>query len=181
MGYAILIFSLVILVVIFSSGCTSLDSFRNNLNESGLPNTCGNSVIDNGELCDNPDLNGRNCQSFGFSNGTLLCTNCNFDTSKCFNDFCNHDLFCDIKEDYQNCPSDCEAPNNISNETNGSVIVGDGGISGSGSSKDKVEEQTQTSVTICQNAQNGGLCNGLDLTYGDGYKNLCCGEHGICC
>lgn len=33
----------------------------------------------------------------------------------------------------------------------------------------------------CQNAQNGGLCGGLDLAYGAGYQAACCSEHGLCC
>ena len=33
----------------------------------------------------------------------------------------------------------------------------------------------------CQNAQNNGLCNGLDLAYGSGYKAACCSEHNLCC
>lgn len=38
-----------------------------------------------------------------------------------------------------------------------------------------------TDFNICQNAQNGGLCSGLDLVYGESYKSTCCIEHGLCC
>ncbi len=34
---------------------------------------------------------------------------------------------------------------------------------------------------ICQNAQSGGLCDGLDVAYGEGYKAACCSEHSLCC
>ena len=46
--------------------------------------------------------------------------------------------------------------------------------------QEEVEEK-QTDYNICNNAANGGLCGGLDITYGDGYENLCCEEHGLCC
>lgn len=38
-----------------------------------------------------------------------------------------------------------------------------------------------TNQVICQNAQNDNLCNGLDVTYGEGYRTLCCSEHSLCC
>jgi flagellin-like protein len=34
---------------------------------------------------------------------------------------------------------------------------------------------------ICENAENAGLCDGLDILYGEGYKDACCSEHGFCC
>jgi len=46
---------------------------------------CGNGVIDSGEQCDNPDLNGQDCESQGFWGGDLGCNpaTCLFDTSEC--------------------------------------------------------------------------------------------------
>lgn len=38
-----------------------------------------------------------------------------------------------------------------------------------------------TDSSICQNAQNLGLCSGLDIIYGSGYRALCCSEHILCC
>ena len=38
-----------------------------------------------------------------------------------------------------------------------------------------------SSSTICQNAQDYGLCVGLDIVYGEGYQATCCSEHGLCC
>ena len=35
--------------------------------------------------------------------------------------------------------------------------------------------------SICQNAQNNGLCGGLDIAYGAGYQAACCSEHVLCC
>lgn len=35
--------------------------------------------------------------------------------------------------------------------------------------------------SICQSAQDFGLCFGLDLIYGPGYKASCCSEHSLCC
>jgi hypothetical protein len=51
---------------------------------SGTPDTCGNGVLDDGELCDEDDLDGQTCVSRGFVSGTLGCTTvCTFDTSGC--------------------------------------------------------------------------------------------------
>ncbi|MBI2655130.1 hypothetical protein HYX06_01765 [Candidatus Woesearchaeota archaeon] len=38
-----------------------------------------------------------------------------------------------------------------------------------------------SSSSICQNAQNSGLCGGLDIVFGYGYQEACCGEYGLCC
>ena len=38
-----------------------------------------------------------------------------------------------------------------------------------------------SSPSECQNAQDQGLCGGLDTFFGEGYRAACCGEHGLCC
>ncbi len=38
-----------------------------------------------------------------------------------------------------------------------------------------------SSQTACQNAETNGLCDGLDIVYGIGYKAACCSEHVLCC
>lgn len=38
-----------------------------------------------------------------------------------------------------------------------------------------------SSQSACQNAETNGLCDGLDIVYGIGYKAACCSEHGLCC
>ena len=38
-----------------------------------------------------------------------------------------------------------------------------------------------TDTSICQNAQDLGLCGGLDIIYGVGYQATCCSEHILCC
>ena len=40
---------------------------------------------------------------------------------------------------------------------------------------------TISSLSICQNAEDGGLCGGLDLVFGEGYQVACCSEHSLCC
>ena len=37
-----------------------------------------------------------------------------------------------------------------------------------------------SSQSVCQNAETNGLCDGLDIVYGTGYKAACCSEHGLC-
>ena len=34
---------------------------------------------------------------------------------------------------------------------------------------------------ICQNAQAGDLCGGLDILFGDGFQAECCSAYGLCC
>ena len=43
------------------------------------------------------------------------------------------------------------------------------------------EGSSLSSQTSCQNAQDNGLCDGLDIVYGVGYKAACCSEHSLCC
>ena len=52
---------------------------------TNTPSNCGNSQIDNGEVCDGANLGTSNCLSFGFVGGTLACnSDCQgFDTSGC--------------------------------------------------------------------------------------------------
>lgn len=46
--------------------------------------TCGNGRIDQGEACDGDQLDGRTCESLGYTGGTLACTsNCLFDFRGC--------------------------------------------------------------------------------------------------
>ncbi len=35
--------------------------------------------------------------------------------------------------------------------------------------------------SICQNAENNGLCSGLDIVFGLGYQASCCSEYSLCC
>jgi len=52
----------------------------------------------------------------------------------------------------------------------------------SGSISAKVTEgSTTASEPICLNAETGGLCDGLDIVFGEGYRSSCCGEFGLCC
>lgn len=53
--------------------------------DTGPVGNCGNGVIDAGEQCDGPDLQGFDCQSLGLNSGTLACDPmmCTFDTSMC--------------------------------------------------------------------------------------------------
>ena len=46
---------------------------------------CGNHLSEGGEECDNEDLSGEDCISFGFDGGELACDfACDFDTSNCY-------------------------------------------------------------------------------------------------
>ena len=43
------------------------------------------------------------------------------------------------------------------------------------------EGASVSSQSACQNAETNGLCDGLDIVYGGGYKAACCSEHSLCC
>ena len=42
-------------------------------------------------------------------------------------------------------------------------------------------EELTADEDVCENAQTFNLCDGLDLTYGDGYREICCGDYNLCC
>lgn len=44
-----------------------------------------------------------------------------------------------------------------------------------------VEGSSISSQNICQDAETNGLCDGLDIVYGIGYRDSCCGELTLCC
>lgn len=46
---------------------------------------CGNFIVETGETCDGPNLNGNSCSALGFSQGTLTCSNCQLNKSVCSN------------------------------------------------------------------------------------------------
>lgn len=46
---------------------------------------------------------------------------------------------------------------------------------------DETLVQAPPSGTYCQNAQDGGLCEGLDIVFYSGYKKSCCDRYKVCC
>ena len=51
---------------------------------TGMPEDCGNAMIDDPEECDGAELGGATCESEGFVSGDLACAkDCTFDTSSC--------------------------------------------------------------------------------------------------
>ena len=54
------------------------------INGTNCPSLCGNGTIDPGEQCDTSNLAGKDCTDFGFTKGSLACSEkCTFDTSGC--------------------------------------------------------------------------------------------------
>tara|TARA_Y100000310_G_C20480362_1_gene714380 strand:+ start:51 stop:695 length:645 start_codon:yes stop_codon:yes gene_type:complete len=43
------------------------------------------------------------------------------------------------------------------------------------------EGSATSSSSTCQNAEDNGLCDGLDIVFGVGYKDACCSEFSLCC
>jgi len=43
------------------------------------------------------------------------------------------------------------------------------------------EGSSISSQNICQDAETNELCEGLDIVYGIGYRDACCGEFSLCC
>ncbi len=51
---------------------------------SSVAPVCGNGIVELGEACDGPNLDGQTCTSQGYGGGTLSCTSsCTFNTSQC--------------------------------------------------------------------------------------------------
>ncbi|MBU1219226.1 hypothetical protein KKF34_00545 [Myxococcota bacterium] len=48
---------------------------------------CGNGVVDGIEACDGTNLDGKDCSDYGFSAGTLSCSNCQAVTDECYHVF----------------------------------------------------------------------------------------------
>ena len=44
-----------------------------------------------------------------------------------------------------------------------------------------VGSSTTSSSSVCQTADDDGLCDGLDLVFGEGYRAACCSEFSLCC
>jgi len=69
---------------------------------------CGDGVIEGTEECEGADLNGKDCTSFGFNGGTLICSVCLYDKTNCFSESCgdgtkNGGEECDCGNQGQNC------------------------------------------------------------------------------
>ena len=67
------------------SSCTSSKNGNNDNTNNFNNQTCGNGVIDQGEVCDGVNLAGQDCTLHGFPSGALMCApSClAFDTSLC--------------------------------------------------------------------------------------------------
>jgi len=71
-------------IFIRNSTCTNIQVYNNTIQTN---ETCGNEVINSGEVCDGSALGGKTCKDFGYTEGNLsCCKDCkNFDLSKCKN------------------------------------------------------------------------------------------------
>ncbi|MBU1243407.1 hypothetical protein KKD52_09030 [Myxococcota bacterium] len=74
-----------VLTLSMAVACTTSKSNNNNNTNNFNNATCGNGVIDLGEVCDGVNLAGQTCLSQSFTSGVLQCAaNClSFDTSWC--------------------------------------------------------------------------------------------------
>ena len=52
-------------------------------NDKTLSTLCGDGAVSQGEQCDGDALGGATCASLDYASGTLTCTQCHFDTSRC--------------------------------------------------------------------------------------------------
>ncbi len=68
-------------------------------------------------------------------------------------------------------------PNSIGNVSKGVITINKtGGVIYINS-----KPSSFSNFNTCQNAETSGLCDGLDIAYGQGYKAACCSEHNLCC
>ena len=58
-----------------------------------ITQSCGNGIVDQGELCDGNNLNSMTCTDQGFDGGSLSCnSSCTFDTQYCTNASCGNNI-----------------------------------------------------------------------------------------
>jgi len=68
------------------------------------PAACGDAVVDTGEECDETNLDGATCATFGYTAGTLSChADCTYDQSNCHSGVCGNGIIegtedCDLFE-----------------------------------------------------------------------------------
>jgi len=121
--------------------------------------SCGNGVIECGEVCDGGALGGQTCGDFGCTGGGTLACNltCDgFDTSSCFGcAACDNDGICELGEDCGGCPNDCASGN-----TSGAVC-------GNGICEAGNGENCVTCAADCNGRQSGKPAN-----------RYCCGDGG---
>lgn len=94
--------------------CLNGDCIQN-ISEDEEP-FCGDGNINSGESCDGTNWGAiKNCKNMGFDGGALRCTNCDFNTTDCFNDVIPKDEGCVYDRD---CPTDqiCEDKECVSEE-----------------------------------------------------------------
>lgn len=95
---------------------------------SGTPVTCGNGTIDPGEDCDDIQLGGADCTSFGFDDGQLACVGCRYDAGQCYHCECVSGVCCEgcfyedvtvVCEEFfeYGCPGGVEPGNDVSVRT----------------------------------------------------------------
>lgn len=139
-------------------GSNNANNANNVNNENNTPASCGNGVLQAGELCDGPDLADQTCETQGFESGTLACrANCTFDyagcasnTSSCGNAIIDTGEVCDGA--------------NVNGQTCASVGGGQGTL-GCGPNCDTFET-SGCANTFCGNntTEPGEICDGADLT-----------------
>ncbi len=79
-----------------SGWCDSPD----NDSEEPPESICENGIIEGDEVCDDGNLNGKTCETQGFDGGSLSCADdcLSFDTSNCFNDEEDEEMFKDASQ-----------------------------------------------------------------------------------
>lgn len=126
--------------------------------DKSTPDNCGNGMLDNGEDCEDTNLNGASCMSRGFYGGNLGCTDsCKFDESACeVFGFCGDGV---IQGDYEECEG-----SDLNSTTCLSLGYPSGNIS--------CDENCRFDVSGCEGSENCGDgsiqweyedCEGLDL------------------
>jgi cysteine-rich repeat protein len=79
-----------------------------------VPDTCGNGVIEGEEVCEGSYIGDFTCADFGYTAGTVVCTNCHYDVTGC--SLCGNGILeageaCDDGNtvDDLSCSADCQS------------------------------------------------------------------------
>lgn len=170
----LLFFFIVFAGCVFDPEGIATQSNETNNNNDNTTNDCGNGVLDPGEECDGDDLRGETCESLGFREGSLSCTEeCEFKTSECGDPPVCGD---GVQDPGEECDGD-----DLGGETCESIGLGTGTLGCTENCMFDTSECSDPPVCGDGELNPGEQCDDGNLAEDDGCSSLCEIEQGWRC